>query len=78
MDFQKQVDLLLQDKTIKVPIQHDIEYEMLKTNPVNSLWSLLYYAGYLTGTVDGSSFRVNIPNNEVFYEWKGWFSTIFR
>lgn len=78
MYFQNQVDILLQLQTIEVSIQHDIQYEMLKTNPVNSLWSLLYYAGYLTGTVDGSSFRVNIPNKEVFFEWKGWFSTIIR
>jgi len=76
VDFQNQVDLLLQGQSILVDIQHDVQYDLLKTNPVKSLWSLLYYAGYLTGSVDGSTCRVNIPNREVLSEWKGWFSDI--
>ena len=76
VDFQKHVDLLLQRQSIQVNIQHDVQYELLKTNPVASLWSLLYYAGYLTGTIDGSTCYVNIPNREVLSEWKGWISSI--
>jgi hypothetical protein len=74
IDFQKQVDLLLQRQSIDV----DIQYELLQADPENSLWSLLYYAGYLTGTIHGSTFRVNIPNHEVLLEWKGWFSKVLK
>ena len=56
-----------------LPIQNDIYYETLNLNPMESLWSLLYYAGYLTSDSTG---LVRIPNLEVKSEWTGWFSLI--
>lgn len=76
-DFQLKVDGLIQSHTIEIDIQHDIEYEDLETCSTASLWSLLYYAGYLTGKSTGyRTMMVVIPNKEVLSEWTGWFSTI--
>lgn len=47
-DFQQQVDRLIKGETIEINIRHDISYETFRTFSEQSLWSLLYYSGYLT------------------------------
>lgn len=47
----------------------DVDYNLLSRHVDNSLWTLLYYAGYLT--MDGKNV-LYIPNTEVFTEWQGW------
>jgi hypothetical protein len=73
--FWHDVDKLIQGQSIEVDIQHDFEYETLNTDPEDSLWSLFYYAGYVTCAIAGPTYTVRIPNKEVLSEWTGW---IFR
>jgi hypothetical protein len=48
INFQQQVDKLIKGEVIEIMINHDISYETLQDSAEESLWSLLYYSGYLT------------------------------
>ena len=53
----------------------DVDYSSLSQHGDNALWTLLYYAGYLTMDNPLTFTRHSvlfIPNNEVFTEWQGW------
>ena len=58
----------------------DLDYSLLSQHGDDALWTLLYYAGYLTtkGNLTFTNltfirhFALSIPNNEVFTEWQGW------
>ncbi len=47
----------------------DTDYNLLSQYANDTLWTLLYYGGYLTMNEKG---HLYIPNTEVFTEWKGW------
>eukprot|EP01124_Arcella_intermedia_P007647 TRINITY_DN14721_c0_g1_i1.p2 TRINITY_DN14721_c0_g1~~TRINITY_DN14721_c0_g1_i1.p2 ORF type:complete len:167 (+),score=5.91 TRINITY_DN14721_c0_g1_i1:977-1477(+) len=58
---------LLDRKTILVPFEIDINFKTLNSD--RTLWSLLYFSGYLTGEQIGEeNLNVYIPNAEVFRE----------
>ncbi|RIA99390.1 hypothetical protein C1645_811643 [Glomus cerebriforme] len=70
-DFKNNTSILLRDCTINVGIMEDIDYNMLnqKSNIDQVLWTLLYYAGYLTKDKNDN---LCIPNMEVSTEWQEW------
>ena len=74
-DFKLHVQSLVNGKTVQVSVHNDIHYENLLANPSESLWSLLYYAGYLTTDLNSNSL-VRIPNLEVKTEWNKWLSIL--
>ncbi|KAJ3215117.1 hypothetical protein HK099_006512 [Clydaea vesicula] len=71
-DFKLNIASLINGNIVPRNIQKDVYYETLQSSPEESLWPLLYYAGYLTANSNG----VKIPNLEVRLEWEGWFSRI--
>ncbi|CAB5395694.1 unnamed protein product [Rhizophagus irregularis] len=66
-DFKNNTSMLLKGYTINVRIMEDMDYNMLaqKSNIDNVLWTLLYYAGYLTKDKNDN---LCIPNMEVSTE----------
>ncbi|RUP51882.1 hypothetical protein BC936DRAFT_144901 [Jimgerdemannia flammicorona] len=66
--FKESVWELFHNKPILVSIRDDIRYENLTSLDDNSLWTLLYYAGYLTLDNHGAT----IPNYEVYMQWVEW------
>jgi len=55
---------LLDGKEITVPIKIDVDYKSL-TSP-DTIWSLLYFSGYITGVRNGEeSINARAPNTEV-------------
>ncbi|KAJ3103345.1 hypothetical protein HK100_004225, partial [Physocladia obscura] len=53
-----------------VQINDSLQYDNLTyTSDDSDIWTLLYYAGYLSCSVDGA---LSIPNLEVNYEWVSW------
>jgi hypothetical protein len=67
--FKNNTSKLLKGEAIDVGIMTDIDYKVLsqKSNVDLVLWTLLYYAGYLTKNKIG----LCIPNLEVSTEWQG-------
>jgi hypothetical protein len=70
-DFKNNTSMLLNGCAINVGIMEDIDYDMLtrKSNIDQVLWTLLYYAGYLSKDENKA---LCIPNMEVSMEWQGW------
>ncbi|PKY57378.1 DUF1703-domain-containing protein [Rhizophagus irregularis] len=70
-DFKNNTSMLLKGCAINVGIMEDIDYNVLiqKSNIDNVLWTLLYYAGYLTKDKNDN---LCIPNMEVSTEWQEW------
>ncbi len=70
IEFKKQFELLLQDKTISKFIDEDMVFENLKSN-TQSAWSLLVMSGYLkvvtttTNELGDLVYECAIPNKEV-------------
>lgn len=66
-DFKNNTSMLLKGYAINVRIMEDMDYNMLaqKSNIDNVLWTLLYYAGYLTKDKNDN---LCIPNMEVSTE----------
>ncbi|PKC01269.1 DUF1703-domain-containing protein [Rhizophagus irregularis] len=68
-DFRNKTIMLLRKDAVNVEIMGDIDYNLLSQCANDTLWTLLYYGGYLTMNKEG---HLYIPNTEVFTEWKGW------
>ncbi|CAG8758977.1 14031_t:CDS:2, partial [Rhizophagus irregularis] len=70
-DFKNNTSMLLKGCAINVRIMEDMDYNVLaqKSNIDNVLWTLLYYAGYLTKDKNDN---LCIPNMEVSTEWQEW------
>ncbi|PKY54607.1 DUF1703-domain-containing protein [Rhizophagus irregularis] len=68
-DFRNKTITLFQKGAINVGIMRVIDYNLLSQYANDTLWTLLYYGGYLTMNEKG---HLYIPNTEVFTEWKGW------
>ncbi|CAG8710090.1 12373_t:CDS:2, partial [Rhizophagus irregularis] len=66
-DFKNNTSILLKGYTINIRIMEDMDYNMLaqKSNIDNILWTLLYYASYLTKDKNDN---LCIPNMEVSTE----------
>ncbi|RHZ87534.1 hypothetical protein Glove_33g98 [Diversispora epigaea] len=68
--FKESVEKLLKGESItNVKIQDDLQYSHLNENRDLAIWTLLYYAGYLTINSENYLF---IPNDEVRSEWHRW------
>ncbi|RIA84339.1 hypothetical protein C1645_421732 [Glomus cerebriforme] len=67
-NFQDKVARLLKNDTINANVMEDLDYSLLSQHGDNALWTLLYYAGYLTMDNPTRNFVLSIPNNEVFTE----------
>ncbi|RHZ64753.1 hypothetical protein Glove_320g155 [Diversispora epigaea] len=68
--FKESVEKLLKGEYItNVKIQDDLQYSHLNENRDLAIWTLLYYAGYLTINSENHLF---IPNDEVRSEWHRW------
>ncbi|RUS31197.1 hypothetical protein BC938DRAFT_478277 [Jimgerdemannia flammicorona] len=64
---------LLDNKPIQALIRDDIRYENLANFNDDTLWTLLYYTGYLTPDVRGlTTPHYTIPNYEVYMQWVEW------
>lgn len=50
ISFQKEADKLMNGEVVNVEIRNDFSYENLRLCSDGALWSLLYYAGYITAT----------------------------
>jgi hypothetical protein len=59
---------------VSASVHKDILYKRLYERSDDTLWTLLYYAGYLTHGKDSNT--LCIPNKEVMEEWDGWVSLI--
>ncbi|RUP51883.1 hypothetical protein BC936DRAFT_144902 [Jimgerdemannia flammicorona] len=71
--FKKAVWELLDNKPIQALIRDDIRYESLANFNDDTLWTLLYYTGYLTPDVRGlTTPHYTIPNYEVYMQWVEW------
>jgi len=57
---------LFNDEQITVPFEVDVDYRTLVSK--KSLWSLLYFSGYITGETNLESIKARIPNAEVRQE----------
>ena len=70
-DFKNNTLILLKGDAIHIGILEDIDYDVLskKSNVDKVLWTLLYYAGYLSKDENEA---LCIPNMEVSTEWQGW------
>jgi hypothetical protein len=70
-NFKDHTSMLHRGCAINVEIMEDIDYNLLaqKSNVDQVLWTLLYYAGYLTKDENDD---LRIPNMEVSTEWQGW------
>ena len=70
-DFKNNTLILLKGDAINIGILEDIDYDVLskKSNVDKVLWTLLYYAGYLSKDENEA---LCIPNMEVSTEWQGW------
>jgi hypothetical protein len=78
--FHDDTEKLIGGKSIQGTITPDLSYEDLTIYDDDTLLSLLYYAGYLTGNrseldpkPDGFK-ELRVPNKEVMSEWEGWLS----
>ncbi|RHZ56085.1 hypothetical protein Glove_406g57 [Diversispora epigaea] len=68
--FKESVEKLLKSESItNVKIQDDLQYSHLDENQDLAIWTLLYYAGYLTINSENHLF---IPNDEIRLEWHRW------
>ncbi|RHZ77896.1 hypothetical protein Glove_169g62 [Diversispora epigaea] len=68
--FKESVEKLLKGESItNVKIQDDLQFSHLDENRDLAIWTLLYYAGYLTINSENHLF---IPNDEVRSEWHRW------
>ena len=68
--FKNNIVKLLNGEEVTASVHGDVQYTLLGDRNDDSLWSLLYYAGYLT-TGKGSQ-TLCIPNKEVMEQWHGW------
>jgi len=66
---------LLAGKKVVVPFRDDFRFDQVGASV--SLWSLLFYSGYLTGSRDGDILTTRVPNSEVLEEfshiWEDYF-----
>ncbi|RHZ86569.1 hypothetical protein Glove_49g29 [Diversispora epigaea] len=68
--FKESVGKLLKGENItNVKIQDDLRYSHLGQYQDSAIWTLLYYAGYLTMN---SEKHLVIPNKEIRSEWHRW------
>ncbi|CAI2163056.1 11380_t:CDS:2 [Funneliformis geosporum] len=68
--FKKAVEELLKGEAIAdIKIQNDLEYLYLDQYQDTTIWTLLYYGGYLTMNLEK---KLIIPNLEVRTEWINW------
>ncbi|RUS33543.1 kinase-like domain-containing protein [Jimgerdemannia flammicorona] len=67
--FKKNVLQLISRNAINVASADNVIYEGLDMNNDNYIWTLLYYAGYITNDDRGN---LIIPNYECWMEWVNW------
>jgi hypothetical protein len=68
-NFKNDILTLLKEHAIKIGIMENIDYNMLIQKSDQTLWTLLYHAGYLTKDENDN---LCIPNMEVSTEWQSW------
>lgn len=62
---QREIELLLDGKTIIKELKEELTYNEVDKS-IENLWSVLYTTGYLAGwKMDGSKYRLAIPNREI-------------
>jgi len=68
---KEKVNALLKKNIVEVPFMTNIAYHLIRSE--KTIWSLLYFSGYLTGTLseDGDILNARIPNKEVKLELCG-------
>ncbi|CAG8654433.1 1211_t:CDS:2 [Ambispora leptoticha] len=64
-DFKMRALKLLDDNVVLTPLWDDIHYQELESSDDQSLWTYLYFVGYLTGTHTLDQMCLTIPNIEV-------------
>ena len=70
------VNTLLDGGKLTVPVQVDLDFDSLTRR--DTLWSILYFAGYVTGRrVDGDDIEIRVPNREVSGELAKMWSRAF-
>jgi len=58
---------IIQGAKVNLQIEKDIDYKLISTS--RSIWSLLFFGGYITGTMVGSDLlEARVPNTEVMGE----------
>ena len=81
-EAREELEILIQDGTIKKPIYEDITYADIHESP-NNLWNFLFFTGYLKKTAEelrGNQIYVqlSIPNKEIEYIYQNTIREWFR